>query len=82
MKEASDGKINIKVYGNCSLSGGDQTAALEMIQKGSIDMGMVTAAVCGNMIQDLRVTVIPWGFSSEEHVDAGSDQGFRPVCTV
>lgn len=75
MKEASDGKINIKVYGNCSLSGGDQTAALEMIQKGSIDMGMVTAAVCGNMIQDLRVTVIPWGFSGEEHVDAALTKG-------
>lgn len=75
MKEASDGKINITVYGNCSLSGGDQTAALEMIQKGSIDMGMVTAAVCGNMIQDLRVTVIPWGFSGEEHVDAALTKG-------
>ena len=75
MSEASDGKITITVYGNCSLSGGDQTAALEMIQRGSIDMGMVTAAVCGNMIQDLRVTVIPWAFSGEDHVDAALTKG-------
>lgn len=75
MEEASGGKIKIEVYGNCSLSGGDQTAALEMIQKGSIDMGMVTAAVCGNMIQDLRVTVIPWAFDGEAHVDAALTKG-------
>lgn len=75
MEEASGGKIKIEVYGNCSLSGGDQTAALEMIQKGSIDMGMVTAAVCGNMIPDLRVTVIPWAFDGEAHVDAALTKG-------
>lgn len=70
VKEASDGKINIDVYANGSLSGGDQAAALEMIQKGSIDMGMITAAVCGNMINDLRVTLIPFIFKNgEEDVD-------------
>lgn len=75
MKEASGGKINITIYGNCSLSGGDQTTALQMIQNGSIDMGMVTAAVCGNMIEDLRVTVIPWAFSGNDHVDAALSEG-------
>lgn len=69
MNEASEGKIVIQVHANGSLSGGDQSVALEMIQKGTIDMGMVTAAVCGNMINDLRVTLIPFVFDGEAHVD-------------
>ena len=38
VEERSDGRIEVSIYSNCGLSGGDLTKAIELVQAGNIDI--------------------------------------------
>ena len=38
VQEKSNGRIEVNIYSNCGLSGGDLTKAIELVQAGNIDI--------------------------------------------
>ena len=77
LEENSGGKLKVKVYPNGSLCGGDQTKSIEMIQKGTIDMGLCSGVVLASVIPDMNLTCMPWVFDGFEGVDAALSTGTR-----
>ncbi len=70
LAEKSGGMLKAEVYPNGTLTGGDQAKAIEMIQKGTIDIGMVSGIVVAGIIPDMTLTCLPFQYDSFEAVDA------------
>jgi C4-dicarboxylate transporter DctM subunit len=73
----SNGLLQVKVYPNGTLSGSDQAKAIEMIQRGTIDMGLVSGVVLASVVKDMSLTCLPWMFSGFEGVDAALSTGTK-----
>lgn len=69
-KEYTSGKVNIKVYPNAQLVGGDQMRQAEMVQSGSIDFMLNSTINIAPIIPDTNVFSLPFLFPSYEAVDA------------
>jgi len=70
VKENSDGRINIKVYPNEQLSGGDSGKAVESLSKGTIDLTYNSTIIYSILNDKLGVLSAPFLFKDAADVDA------------
>lgn len=60
VKEKSDGKVNISIYPNEQLSGGNQSKGVEMVRNGAIDMSFHSNIIYSIMDERFGVISLPW----------------------
>ncbi|HHW92653.1 MAG TPA: DctP family TRAP transporter solute-binding subunit [Firmicutes bacterium] len=70
VNEYTDGKVNVKVYPNAQLVGGDQMRQAEMVQSGAIDFMLNSTINIAPTIPEFDVFSLPFMFPSYEAVDA------------
>lgn len=70
VKENTDGRINIKVYPNEQLSGGDSGKAVESLSKGTIDLTYNSTIIYSILNDKLGVLSAPFLFKDAAEVDA------------
>jgi len=91
LQNASDGKLQVKVYPSGQL--GAERECLELLQIGSLDITKVSAAVLENFVPEYKVLSIPYLFRDKQHshtfydsevgrafLDKGSDYRLRGLC--
>ncbi len=69
-KEYTKGKVNIKVYPNAMLTGGDQMRQTEMVQSGAIDFMVNSTINIAPTIQEFDAWGLPFMFPDYNAVDA------------
>lgn len=72
VKEYTDGKVNVKVYPNAMLTGGDQMRQAEMVQSGAIDFMVNSTINIAPTIPEFDVFSLPFLFPTYEAVDAAT----------
>ncbi|HHV07352.1 MAG TPA: DctP family TRAP transporter solute-binding subunit [Firmicutes bacterium] len=72
VKEYTDGKVNVKVYPNAMLTGGDQMRQAEMVQSGAIDFMVNSTINIAPTIQEFDAFSLPFLFPTYESVDAAT----------
>jgi tripartite ATP-independent transporter DctP family solute receptor len=70
VKQRSGGRIQITVYPNGELAGGNQLKELTMLQDGSIDFTYHSNLIYSNLDQSFAVISLPWLFTDYSQVDA------------
>jgi tripartite ATP-independent transporter DctP family solute receptor len=70
VKERSGGKIEIKVFPNEQLSGGNQAKGIEMLQTGATDFSLHSNIIYSVIDQKFGVISLPWLMPDEATVDA------------
>lgn len=74
VKEASDGKIKIKVYPNCQLAGGSMAKSIELlIVGGNYELAVFSGSVLGNIDARFLTHSVPFIFSSYAEASAKMD---------
>jgi len=74
-KEYTNGKVNIKVYPNAMLTGGDQMRQVEMVQSGAIDFMFNSTINIAPTIPEFDAFGLPFLFPSYEAVDTAIAAG-------
>lgn len=69
LKEESDGRINIELYANEQLSGGDSGKAVEGLAKGSIDLTFNSTIIYSILDDRFGVASAPFLFAGTDEVD-------------
>lgn len=70
VKEASDGNIDITLYTNSQLAGGDMSKAIELlIQGGSFELAILSGAVLSNVDEKFLTHTMPFTFDSYDVVN-------------
>jgi tripartite ATP-independent transporter DctP family solute receptor len=62
VKEASDGRIEVKVFPDGTLFGGDQNAAVNQVQSGSIDATILSTSVYASFEPRMNAISLPYLF--------------------
>ena len=75
VKEYTGGKVNVKVYPNAMLVGGDQMRQAEMVQSGAIDFMLNSTINIAPTIPEFDAFGLPFLFPSYEAVDAAIESG-------
>ena len=70
VKQRSGGQIQIAVYPNGELAGGNQLKELTMLQDGSIDFTYHSNLIYSNLDQSFAAISMPWLFTDYSQVDA------------
>lgn len=70
VKEYTGGKVNVKVYPNAQLVGGDQMRQAEMVSSGAIDFMLNSTINIAPIIPECNAFSLPFMFPSYEAVDA------------
>ena len=70
VKENSNGEMEIEIYPNEELSGGDQAKGIEMVMNGSTDLSFHSNIIYSIMDEKFGVISLPWLFPDYETVDA------------
>lgn len=70
VKEKTDGAVEVKVYPNEQLSGGNQGKGVEMLRNGSIDISFHSNIIYSIMDERFGVISLPWLLPDHETVDA------------
>jgi len=70
VKQRSGGQIQITVYPNGELAGGDQVKELTMLQDDSIDFTYHSNLIYSNLDQSFAAISMPWLFTDYSQVDA------------
>lgn len=78
LEEKSGGRVTGTVYANSSLASGNQQKAIEMIQKGTIDVGWVAMIAQSSISPKLGALAVPWIWDNH----AQSDAAFTPGAPV
>ena len=73
IEKRTNGRYTAEAFPNSILAGGNQATAIEMVQKGSIDMGLPGNLVCSNYIPELLAICLPWLWKDYAAVDATLD---------
>ncbi len=75
--EKSGGTMEVQIFTNCGLSGGDLTKAVEMVQTGDIDIHSCAPANIANFDERFYAFWLPYLFDTEEDLIAKcSDETF------
>ncbi|RNF40201.1 DctP family TRAP transporter solute-binding subunit [Planococcus salinus] len=69
LAEESDGRINLELYGNEQLSGGDSGKAVEGLAKGSIDLTFNSTIIYSILDDRFGVASAPFLFNNTDEVD-------------
>lgn len=70
VKEKTNGEVEIKVYPNEQLSGGNQGKGIEMLRNGSTDLSFHSNIIYSIMDERFGVISLPWLLPDYETVDA------------
>lgn len=68
--EATDGEIEVRVFPNAQLSGGDQMKQAEMVGRGALDLVVTSAINVTPLVPEMAIFSLPYLYSSYEEVDA------------
>ena len=68
VEDASDGRIQVEIYQNCGLSGGDLTKAIELVQAGNIDIHACAPANIANYDQRFYAFWLPFLFDTTDEL--------------
>ncbi|WP_414833782.1 DctP family TRAP transporter solute-binding subunit [Afifella sp. YEN Y35] len=68
--EATDGKMDVRIFPNAQLAGGDQMKQTEMVSRGSIDFMLTSAINVTPLVPELAVFSLPYLYSDYDAVDA------------
>jgi tripartite ATP-independent transporter DctP family solute receptor len=69
VKEKTNGRVEIKVFGNEQLSNGNQAKGIEMLQNGSTDASLHSTIIYTALDQKFGVVSMPWLFADEAQAD-------------
>lgn len=77
VEEKSGGRIQVEIYQNCGLSGGDLTKAIELVQSGNIDIHACAPANIANYNPGFYAFWLPFLFDTTDDLVAfcSSDEG-------
>lgn len=70
LKEESDGRINIEIYPNEQLTGGDSGKAVEALAKGTTDLTINSTIIYSILDAKFGVASAPFLFNNTDEVDA------------
>lgn len=70
LKEATDGEMQIRIFPNATLAGGDQMKQAEMLGRGALDFVVTSAINVTPIVPEMAVFSLPYLYSSYEEVDA------------
>lgn len=70
LKEATDGEMQVRIFPNASLAGGDQMKQAEMLGRGALDFVVTSAINVTPIVPEMAVFSLPYLYSSYEEVDA------------
>lgn len=78
VSEASGGNVQIEIYPNDELTGGNTNEAVRSLSEGAIDLGGYVSGTMSILDPRLEVATIPWSFSSYQEArkvidDTGGD---------
>ncbi len=71
VRQRTGGRIQIKVFPDATLAGGDQVKELAMLQEGSINFTYHSNLLYSNLDQSFAVLSLPWLFTGYSQVDTG-----------
>ncbi|NNU79463.1 DctP family TRAP transporter solute-binding subunit [Halovulum dunhuangense] len=70
LAEKTGGEIDVRVFPNAQLSGGDQMRQAEMVGRGALDLVVTSAINVTPLVPEMAVFSLPYLYSSYEQVDA------------
>jgi tripartite ATP-independent transporter DctP family solute receptor len=70
LAERTGGEIEVRVFPNAQLSGGDQMRQAEMVGRGALDLVVTSAINVTPLVPEMAVFSLPYLYSSYEQVDA------------
>ena len=73
--DASEGNIEIVVFPNDQLAGGNATKGIEMIADGSVDLAAYASSVMSVLDERLLVGTIPWSYDNYQQAKDAIDNG-------
>jgi len=73
LREATNGEMEIRVFPNAQLSGGDQMRQAEMVGRGALDFVVTSAINVTPLVPEMAVFSLPYLYGSYEDVDATTD---------
>lgn len=73
LRDATDGEMEIRIFPNAQLSGGDQMRQAEMVGRGALDFVVTSAINVTPLAPEMAVFSLPYLYGSYEDVDATTD---------
>lgn len=73
IKEASGGQMEVRVFPNAQLSGGDQMKQAEMVSRGALDFVLTSAINVTPLVPEMAVFSLPYLYASYDDVDATTE---------
>src|SRR5699024_8588613 len=70
LKEKTDGEIDIRIFPNATLSGGDQMKQATMVGQGALDFLITSAINVTPLVPEMAVFSLPYLYSDYKDVDA------------
>ncbi|OUS20247.1 C4-dicarboxylate ABC transporter [Litorivita pollutaquae] len=70
MKDTSGGDLDVRVFPNAQLSGGDQMKQAEMVGRGALDFVVTSAINVTPIVPEMAVFSLPYLYSDYDAVDA------------
>lgn len=69
LDEASEGELNVRVFPNAQLSGGDQMRQAEMVGRGALDLLITSAINVTPLVPEMAVFSLPYLYANYDQVD-------------
>ncbi|WP_274427111.1 DctP family TRAP transporter solute-binding subunit [Chelativorans sp. YIM 93263] len=73
LSAATDGELEVRVFPNAQLSGGDQMKQAEMVGRGALDFVVTSAINVTPLVPEMAAFSLPYLYASYEEVDATTD---------
>ncbi len=70
LAEKTDGALDVKVFPNAQLSGGDQMKQAEMVGRGALDLVVTSAINVTPLVPEMAVFSLPYMYQNTDQVDA------------
>ncbi len=70
LAERTGGELNVRVFPNAQLSGGDQMRQAEMVGRGALDLVVTSAINVTPLVPEMAVFSLPYLYSNYDQVDA------------
>ncbi|MFT0548449.1 DctP family TRAP transporter solute-binding subunit [Allopusillimonas ginsengisoli] len=70
LKEKTDGKFDIRIFPNATLSGGDQMKQATMVSQGALDFLITSAINVTPLVPEMAVFSLPYLYADYKDVDA------------
>ncbi|WP_299363059.1 DctP family TRAP transporter solute-binding subunit [uncultured Paracoccus sp.] len=70
LKEKTGGELDVRVFPNAQLAGGDQMKQAEMVGRGALDLVVTSAINVTPLVPEMAVFSLPYLYENYEQVDA------------